>query len=1125
MGGAPPPRDDCLKQADPKFVLIMHVSFVNEYACGSGIYEVFDGRKVSPGSGWNCAFHLPTGNSYQQQSFNQGKPVPHVAWECSDLNCGRKRKHGNLDLLSGSLLDMLQQSQRLPHLKECSDNSEDVTMVKTAPLTMVSGSKFNSTIADDPTGSYEYITKRYESSIITTTKDKLKEPTEVPFEEKTNHENKEFNTVSDDYESSGNIRTTSVSSADCEMVPESENSETRITSFDNKNSGSGFGNIKTPSVPSVDIIMGSESENAETHITSCGTNSSGSGSKNMNIPSASMADLFTESQIKQHLSSFNQNNKAMWSENTEASSDQIPCHLCYDAVYLAPPPRYCSSCDKPIKKEVYYQSTDDENTNAGHCFCKPCFVKSCSISKGNLMEAMDVEKEEWVTCDRCHNWQHWICGLFNTETDKKKEADYICPKCRLTDIEDGKWVPQTLLRAKDLPRTNLSDHIEQRLFTRMKQEREEKAKSQGTELENVSKAVDLVVRVVVSVDKELEVKQQFRDIFGGKNYPEKLKYRTKLILLFQRLEGVDVCIFGMYVQEYGSECDGPNNRCVYISYLDSVKYFQPERKTASGESLRTFVYHEILIGYLEHCKKRGFATCYIWSCPLLNDQDYIFYSRPKTQKTPKEKKLRQWYELMLKKASNEGIVVGHNNLYDQFFVPKREENIKITTARLPYFDGAFWPRKAEALSKKIEEKESSGKLRSKSLNKRTLKALGQDNPTKDVLVMQQLGDKVQAKKKNLMIVHLQHMCTCCREVMLSGSRWFCNQCNKIQLCSRCFDSGKLLSAKKMHKCQSGKNTRLSEDVLSNVPRDTKDKDGLLMNSFFETQDDFLSKCENSQYQFITLGHAKYSSLMLLYHFTHKLVIKPVCTLCNNHALIDQCWHCDTCPNLYVCGSCYDTKGDTCHTHNLGHPSAKVTPEITKNKEEHQKQKVMTLNGALDALVHASRCRNIDCSYPDCQTIMRLLRHASRCSVRYAGGCGTCKQAWWGDEESYRKECIKLQEETKSNDDSEARRKEKPMMKILPMMNMSEQCIKIKLMPEVIGWTAVRARALAERGNLLQVKKTGPSGDGRTSLKVLVTNDYGSFGHTTIRFITSDICALLIKMKPFLIKRQLMWLVP
>nr|GEZ94979.1 probable histone acetyltransferase HAC-like 1 isoform X1 [Tanacetum cinerariifolium] len=71
---------------------------------------------------------------------------------------------------------------------------------------------------------------------------------------------------------------------------------------------------------------------------------------------------------------------------------------------------------------------------------------------------------------------------------------------------------------------------------------------------------------------------------------------------------------------------------------------------------------------------------------------------PETQKTPKEEKLRQWYELMLKKASNEGIVVGRNNFYDQFFVPKREENIKITAACLPYFDGAFWSGNAEALN-------------------------------------------------------------------------------------------------------------------------------------------------------------------------------------------------------------------------------------------------------------------------------------------------------------------------------------------------------------------------------------------------------------------------------------------
>lgn len=88
---------------------------------------------------------------------------------------------------------------------------------------------------------------------------------------------------------------------------------------------------------------------------------------------------------------------------------------------------------------------------------------------------------------------------------------------------------------------------------------------------------------------------------------------------------------------------------MYISYLDSVHFFQPRH-------LRTGVYHEILVGYLEYVKKLGFTTGHIWACPPSEGDDYIFHCHPPDQKIPKPKRLQEWYKKMLDKAVAERIV-------------------------------------------------------------------------------------------------------------------------------------------------------------------------------------------------------------------------------------------------------------------------------------------------------------------------------------------------------------------------------------------------------------------------------------------------------------------------------------
>lgn len=112
----------------------------------------------------------------------------------------------------------------------------------------------------------------------------------------------------------------------------------------------------------------------------------------------------------------------------------------------------------------------------------------------------------------------------------------------------GKKRKENKFSAKRLPQTKLGQYIENRVNTFLRK------KETG--------AGEVYIRVVSSSDKYVEVKPLMRQRYveSGSMWPDTFPYRAKALFAFEDFNGVDVCFFGMHVQEYGSECKPPNAR-------------------------------------------------------------------------------------------------------------------------------------------------------------------------------------------------------------------------------------------------------------------------------------------------------------------------------------------------------------------------------------------------------------------------------------------------------------------------------------------------------------------------------------------------------------------------------------
>ncbi|CAA2981094.1 histone acetyltransferase HAC1-like isoform X1 [Olea europaea subsp. europaea] len=272
------------------------------------------------------------------------------------------------------------------------------------------------------------------------------------------------------------------------------------------------------------------------------------------IKGVSMTELFTPEQVREHIKGLRQwvgqsKAKAEKNQAMERSMSENSCQLCaVEKLTFEPPPIYCTPCGARIKRNAMYYTFGVGDTR--HYFCIPCFneargdtilVDATAIPKARMEKKKNDEETEewWVQCDKCEAWQHQICALFNGRRNDGGQAEYTCPNCYIEEVERGERMPlpqSAVLGAKDLPRTILSDHIEQRLFRRLKFERQERARLQGKSYDEVPGAESLVVRVVSSVDKKLEVKPRFLEIFQEENYPSEFPYKSKVLHIMNQIK-------------------------------------------------------------------------------------------------------------------------------------------------------------------------------------------------------------------------------------------------------------------------------------------------------------------------------------------------------------------------------------------------------------------------------------------------------------------------------------------------------------------------------------------------------------------------------------------------------------
>jgi E1A/CREB-binding protein len=476
--------------------------------------------------------------------------------------------------------------------------------------------------------------------------------------------------------------------------------------------------------------------------------------------------------------------------------------------------------------------------------------------------------------------------------------------------------------------------------------------------------------------------------YAHKNFPDEFPFRCKCIVVFQNIDGVDVVLFALYVYEHGEDNPSPNKRTVYISYLDSVHFMMPRK-------MRTFIYQEILISYLDYAREKGFEQAFIWACPPLKGDDYIFYAKPEDQKIPKEQRLRQWYLEMLLECQKRSIVGKLTNMYDQYFNDKT-----LDAAAVPYFDGDYFPGEAENIIKELNDignkcRSSSGGKKASSKSKKSSGAIkdGVDESAdyKDGgrdPVMQKFCDAISGMKESFMVAFLNckdakpENLIVSKEIMESRDAY-----NKI-----IEESGVKLSRSKDGDADEKQVDRFGRAIRV-LDDDTEEIDC----EFFNTRQAFLDLCRGNHYQFDELRRAKHTSMMVLWHLQNREAPKFVqqCFACNRELSSGVRHHCNVCADFDLCHECFQdpsTNRGSC-THVLEAVKVDNVPAASALTEEQRKERQRNIKLHIALIEHASQCKSTSCTSANCAKMKTYLKHGQVCKIKASGGCKICKRIW------------------------------------------------------------------------------------------------------------------------------------